>query len=40
VSGTVPTTVAAETYTFKVTVTDSTLPTHSVATAKVKIALT
>jgi hypothetical protein len=39
VAGTVPTTVAAGTYTFKVGVTDSTLPTNQVATATVKITL-
>ncbi len=39
VTGTVPTTVAAGTYTFKVRVTDSTLPTNQVATAAVKITL-
>jgi hypothetical protein len=39
VTGTVPTTVAAGTHTFKVRVTDSTLPTHQVATATVKITL-
>ena len=37
VSGTVPTTVAAGTYTFRVRVSDSTLPTHQVARATVKI---
>jgi hypothetical protein len=37
VSGTVPTTVAAGTYTFKVRVSDSTLPTHQVATATLKV---
>jgi hypothetical protein len=37
VSGTVPTTVAAGTHTFKVGVSDSTLPTHQVAMATVKV---
>jgi hypothetical protein len=37
VSGIVPTTVAAGTYTFRVRVSDSTLPTHQVATATVKV---
>ena len=39
VTGTVPTTVAAGTYYFKVRVTDSTLPTHRVVTARVRITL-
>jgi hypothetical protein len=39
VTGTVATTVAAGTYTFKVRVSDSTLPTNQVATATVKITL-
>ena len=38
-TGTVPTTVAAGTYSFKVQVTDATSPTHQVATATVKITL-
>ena len=37
VSGTVPTTVKAGAYTFKVRVSDSALPTHQVATATVKV---
>jgi hypothetical protein len=38
VSGTVPTTEPAGTYTFKVRVNDSKLPAHRVATATVKVA--